>query len=70
MKNKIHPTALIGPQVDMGTNNIIGPGTVIIGPCEIGDNNWIGPYSVIGTPGEYEGLQHPEAWNTGSDGFV
>ena len=70
MSNKIHPTALIGPHVDMGTNNIVGPGAIIIGPCEIGDSNWIGPYSVIGTPGEYEGLQNPEAWHTGSDGFV
>jgi UDP-N-acetylglucosamine acyltransferase len=70
MTNKIHPTALIGPHVELGSNNIIGPGAVVIGPCEIGDDNWIGPYAVIGTPGEYQGLQHPEAWQTGSGGFV
>jgi UDP-N-acetylglucosamine acyltransferase len=70
MANKIHPTALIGPHVELGSNNIIGPGAVVIGPCEIGDGNWIGPYAVIGTPAEYQGVSHPESWNSGSDGFV
>lgn len=70
MANKIHPTALIGPQVDMGTDNIIGPGAIIIGPCEIGDNNWIGPYSVIGTPGQYQGVHHPAAWDHDIEGQI
>ena len=63
MANKIHPTALIGPQVDMGTNNIIGPGAIVVGPCEIGDSNWIGPYAVIGTPAQYQGVHHPAPWD-------
>lgn len=70
MSNNIHSTAVIGPEVVMGTNNIVGPGALIIGPCEIGDNNWIGPYAVIGTPAEYQGLVHPDTWNTGSGGLV
>ena len=63
MSNKIHPTALIGPQVDMGTNNVIGPGAIVVGPCKIGDSNWIGPYAVIGTPGQYQGVHHPAPWD-------
>jgi len=70
MANKIHPTALIGPQVEMGTNNIIGPGAIVVGPCEIGDNNWIGPYAVIGTPGQYQGVHHPAPWDQEVEGQV
>jgi UDP-N-acetylglucosamine acyltransferase len=70
MTNKIHPNAIIGPQVELGKNNIIGPGAVIIGPCEIGDDNWIGPNAIIGTPGEYHDRKHGEVWETGSAGLV
>jgi UDP-N-acetylglucosamine acyltransferase len=70
MSNKIHKTAIIGPEVTLGQNNIIGPGAVIIGPCEIGDDNWIGPNAVIGTPGEYHERKHGEVWETGSGGVV
>jgi len=70
MTNKLHPTAVIGPDVNFGDGNIVGPGALIIGPCDIGDNNWIGPYAVIGTPGEYQGRLHPDTWHLGSEGKV
>lgn len=50
--NKIHPTAIIGDRVDLGSNNEILPYTVITGPTKIGDNNIIGPHVVIGRPGQ------------------
>jgi UDP-N-acetylglucosamine acyltransferase len=68
--NNIHPTALISPNVVFGTGNVIGPNVVICGPAEMGDDNWIGPGSIIGTPGEYQGRQHPVSWEHGSGGFI
>ena len=48
MSNIIHPTALIGHDVELGNNNVIGPYTIIEGKVCIGDNNVIGPHVVIG----------------------
>jgi UDP-N-acetylglucosamine acyltransferase len=70
MGNKIHPTAVISAEVNLGDGNIVGPGAVLIGPCDIGDDNWIGPYAVIGTPGQYHGKLHPESWSTGNGGQI
>lgn len=52
MSNKIHPTAIIGEGVELGTDNEILPYTVIMGPTKIGNNNIIGPHVVIGSPGQ------------------
>lgn len=60
--NEIHPTAIIGPGVELGDDNIIGPYAVLYGPARIGDRNWIGPHVVIGTPGESKGTPHPAGW--------
>ena len=68
--NNIHPTALISPNVVLGTGNVIGPNVVICGPAEIGNDNWIGPGSIIGTPGEYQGRKHPVSWEQGSGGLT
>ena len=48
----IHPTAIVDPQVEIGAGTIIGPYSVVIGPCRIGERCWIGPHCVIGTTGE------------------
>ena len=68
--NNIHPTASISPNVVLGTGNVIGPNVVICGPAEIGNDNWIGPGSIIGTPGEYQGREHPVSWEHGSGGLI
>lgn len=52
MANIIHPTAIVGPEVELGDGNEIGPYTTIYGPTEIGNNNIIAPHVVIGTPGQ------------------
>lgn len=46
----IHPTALIGDDVRLGSNVHVGPYTVIEGPVDIGDDCRIGPHVVIRGP--------------------
>lgn len=52
MSNKIHPTAVIGGDVEMGSGNVIGAYCVLEGPLTLGDDNQIGPHAVIGTRGD------------------
>jgi UDP-N-acetylglucosamine acyltransferase len=61
--NNIHSTAFIGPGVNIGSNNIIGPNVVLFGPLTIGDDNWFGPGVVIGSPPEVRGVPHLADWN-------
>ena len=63
--NKIHPTAIIGPEVVMGVGNVIEAYAVIQGRTQIGDSNWIGPHVVIGTPPESRQHHNPENNLTG-----
>lgn len=65
--NNVHPTAVIGPHVKLGTGNIVGPYAVIIGPCEVGDDNWIGPHVTIGGPPEIRGVPHRAGWDDPDD---
>jgi UDP-N-acetylglucosamine acyltransferase len=51
--NTIHPTAVIGGKVRLGSGNVIGAFAVIDGDVEIGDGNWIGPHVTIGTPAQF-----------------
>jgi UDP-N-acetylglucosamine acyltransferase len=70
--NRIHPTAVVGPGVELGDGNVVGPFAVLLGPCTIGDDNWIGPHVTIGTPAEMRGADHPAAWEeaAGHGGLV
>jgi UDP-N-acetylglucosamine acyltransferase len=72
MVNRIHPTAIIGADVEFGQDNVVGPYTVICGPCRIGDGNWIGPHVSIGGPAEHLGAEHVAGWDgeTGGAGVV
>ncbi len=53
--NIIHPTAIIGPDVVMGTGNFIGPYAVLFGKVHLGNRNRIRSHAVIGTPAEKHG---------------
>jgi UDP-N-acetylglucosamine acyltransferase len=53
LSNEIHPTAIIGPDVVMGSGNWVGPYCYITGLTEIGDNNRFEAYVSIGTPAEH-----------------
>jgi len=59
--NSVHPTAVIGEDVTIGSGNVIGAFAVILGPTRIGNGNWIGPQVVIGTPAEIRGIDHGQA---------
>lgn len=61
--NRIHPTAIIGEGVTLGSDNVIGPYAVLLGPSVIGDGNWIGPHALVGAPGEVRGSNHGAAWD-------
>lgn len=63
MANRIHPSAVLGDGVELGDGNVIGPFSVLLGPCRIGDDNWIGPHVTIGTPAEHRDGPHPAAWD-------
>jgi len=66
--NQIHPTAVVGPGVELGTDNTIAPYAVLLGPCVIGDRNWIGPHVSIGTPAQMRDGEHPRAWDVTAAG--
>jgi UDP-N-acetylglucosamine acyltransferase len=66
--NVIHPTAVIGDEVEIGRGNVIGPHVVILGPVRIGDDNWFGSGTAIGAPPEVRGTPHPAQWLTGGGG--
>jgi len=61
--NSIHPSAVVGPGVELGSGNTIGPGVVLLGPMKIGDGNWFGANTVIGAPAEIRGIEHGRAWD-------
>lgn len=52
--NKIHPTAIIGDNVQLGVGNTIGAYVVIDGNTTIGNNNHFYPYSSIGSEPEHK----------------
>ena len=60
--NSIHPTAVVGKRVRLGTGNTIGPYAVIGGDAVIGDGNWIGAGVKIGCPPEVRGFPHDGDW--------
>jgi UDP-N-acetylglucosamine acyltransferase len=52
----VHPTAIIGSSVSLGTGVKIGPFTTITGTVTIGDNTRISPYVSIGFPAQNIGV--------------
>jgi len=48
--NEVHATAIVGPDVRMGDQNVIGPYVVLDGDIVIGSGNSIGPHAVVFGP--------------------
>lgn len=67
MGNQVHGTAIIGPGVELGENNVIGPYAVVTGPCRIGDRNFIGAHAVIGAAPEIRGHRPGLPWGGETD---
>jgi UDP-N-acetylglucosamine acyltransferase len=53
--NYIHPTAIIGDDVELGENNYIGAYCLITGNTKIGNNNRFEAFCSIGTEPEHKG---------------
>jgi UDP-N-acetylglucosamine acyltransferase len=62
MTNRIHPTAVVGPQVRLGHGNVIGPFCVLQGPVEIGDDNFFASHVSIGGAAEVHGHLFVPSW--------
>jgi UDP-N-acetylglucosamine acyltransferase len=60
---RVHPTAVIGPDVQLGERVAVGPHAVLLGRCRIGDDCWLGPGVIIGTPPEVASLPHEAGWS-------
>lgn len=58
----VHPTAVVGPGVELGSGVIVGPHAVLLGPCTVGDDVWIGPGAHVGGPPEIGTLRHNVPW--------
>jgi UDP-N-acetylglucosamine acyltransferase len=62
MANRIHPTAVVGPQVRLGEDNVIGPFCVLQGPVVIGDGNFLASHVSIGGAAEVHGHLYVPSW--------
>lgn len=60
--NRIHPSAIIGDNVVLGSGNSIGAFVVIAGDTVIGDDNWIGSGAKLGVPAEMRSVKHDGDW--------
>jgi len=58
MGNRIHPSAVLDGQIELGDDNTIGPFVVISGPVFIGDGNFIGAGAVLGALPEVRSFPH------------
>jgi UDP-N-acetylglucosamine acyltransferase len=66
--NRIHPTAVLGPQVELGSGNVIGPFCVLQGPVVIGDDNYLASHVSIGGAAEVRGHRFEPSWEEPFDG--
>lgn len=58
----IHPTAVVGPGVELGVGVSVGPHAVLTGPLEVGDRVWVGAGAVVGAPPEVTSARMNLAW--------
>jgi len=55
----IHPTAHVGPKVQLGVGTKIGPYTIITGNVTIGDHSRAHSHVIIGTPAQADTVKTP-----------
>ena len=68
MSNHIHPTAVLGPEVTMGEDNIIGPYCVLQGRVQLGDGNYLAAHVSIGGAAEVRGHPMTASWEEPFEG--
>lgn len=69
MTNRIHPTAVLGPQVELGSGNVIGPYCVLQGPVVLGDDNFLAAHVSVGGGPEVRGHELSASWEDHDDRF-
>jgi UDP-N-acetylglucosamine acyltransferase len=68
VSNRIHPTAVVGPEVTLGERNVVGPFCVLQGPVTLGDDNYLASHVVIGGAAEVRGHDMTPSWEEPFDG--
>ncbi len=66
--NRIHPTAIVGPEVVLGSGNVVGPYCVLQGPVTVGDDNYFASHVVVGGAAEVRGHAMTASWEEPFDG--
>lgn len=63
MANQIHPTAIVSPAAELGSNNRIGPFAIIEDGVQLGDDNVIAAHAVVkyGTRMAHRNRVHEQA---------
>lgn len=67
MTNRIHPTAVVGPQVQLGDDNVIGPFCVLQGPVVVGDGNFFSSHVSVGGAAEVHSHLFVPSWEEESE---
>ena len=68
MSNRIHHTAVVGPEVELGERNVIGPFCVLQGKVALGDDNYLASHVVVGGAAEVRGHDMSASWEEPSAG--
>jgi UDP-N-acetylglucosamine acyltransferase len=68
VSNRIHPTAVVGPEVTLGAGNTIGPYCVLQGRVTLGDDNYLASHVVVGGAAEVRGHDMTASWEDSFDG--
>lgn len=68
MSNRIHPTAVVGPEVELGDRNVVGPFCVLQGKVVLGDDNYLASHVVVGGAAEVRGHDMTASWEEPFDG--
>ena len=58
--NRVHPTAILGPFVEMGDDNTIGPYCTIMNGTRIGNGNYFEAHCSVGSPAEKHGFMRTD----------
>lgn len=59
----VHPSAFVGPGVELGVGVVVGPLAVLLGPTTIGDFVRIGPGAHVGGAPEIASVRQNNAWD-------
>jgi UDP-N-acetylglucosamine acyltransferase len=62
MTDRVHPTAVVGPGVELADDVVVGPHAVVLGPARLGPGVVVGAGAVVGAPPERVDVRQNVAW--------